>query len=154
MQLKGKQLNNGALTQEKLNVTTDSITDISKVTTKEWSEQNVVNHIETLSYSSSNLDMTALATTNNTGTNLACNSTISDIPQSMVVVRINSVDVNIGGTDAIYAGFFSPDGTVIRAKGTEQTGDKLYWNTDNEIYQLEVTDSVDFEYLICSSVKL
>lgn len=148
MNLKGKQLKDGALTQEKLNVTTDTITDSSKVTTKEWAEQNVVNHIETLSYSESNLDMTALNTTANTGTQLACNTAISDVPQSMVIVRVNSVDVNIGGSSESYDGFFSPDGIVVRAKGAEQQGDKLYWNTDSASYQLETTDKIDFEYMI------
>jgi len=149
--IKGKQLKDGALTQDKLNVTTDTVTDLSKVTTKEWSEQNVVNHIETLSYSETNLDMTALATTVSTGTQLACNDGISDATQSMVIVRVNGVDVNIGGSTDPHDGFFSPDGIVVRTKGTEIQGDKLYWNTDTASYQLEVTDRIDFEYLIKDS---
>lgn len=149
MNLKGKQLKDGALTQEKLNVTTDSVTSLGKVTTKEWAEQNVVNHIETLTYSESNLNMTALATTVDSGSVLACNTAIVDVPQSMVIVRVNGVDVNIGAIDTKYDGFFSPDGAVVRAKGAEQQGDRLYWNTDDgyAAYQLEVTDKIDFEYL-------
>jgi hypothetical protein len=150
MKIKGKQIKDAAITQQKLNVTTASVTAIDKVNTKEWADQNIVNHINTLTHSQSNLDMTALATTVNTGSQLACNNGIVDVPQSTVIVRVNGVDINVGGTTLPYDGFFSPDGTVVRAKGAELQGDKLYWNTTAGValYQLEVTDKIDFVYLI------
>lgn len=150
MKIKGKQIKDSELTQSKLNVTTESVTDSTKTNTKEWNDQNMFEHIETLNYSNSNLNMNALSTTVDSGSQLACNNTIADQPQSMVIVRVNGVDVNIGGNTSEYDGFFSPDGTIVRVKGTEQQGDQLYWNTDSgyAAYQLEITDKIDFEYLV------
>lgn len=148
MKVQGKQVAESTITQNNIGVTTASVQNDTDVTTKEWVDNYVVGQITGLTYSTSNLNMAALDTTQGSGSQLACNTGITTLPNSVVRVMINGVEINVGGTTSTYGGFFSPDGTVVRLPNDEQVGDKLYWNTDTVEYQLDTTDEIDFIYLI------
>lgn len=139
--IKGKQIQNNSITQSKLNLITVSATtalatveyvNLSGGTKKTWTLNNY--------------DMAAEITISDG--DLACSIPIIDIPYSIVSVKLNGLDINIGGTSSIYDAYFSPDsGTTIRAVGEEQQGDYLYWNTTNAGYNLDVNDVFDFIFL-------
>jgi len=148
VKIKGKQLSDNSITQNKLAVTTDSVINPTSVTTKEWVEYTVTSGITGLTYSSQNLNMVASVTIVNTGANLACNTGITQIPNSIVRVNVNGVEVSVGGNVSPYDCFFSPNGTTVRAVGAETINDKLYWNTNITFYQLDATDKIDFIYIV------
>jgi hypothetical protein len=139
--IKGKQIQSNSITQSKLNLTTLSATtalatveyvNLSGGTKKTWSMNN---------YS-----MSASITLSNG--DLACVTPIIDKPYSTVSVKINGLEVSVGGVSAMYDAYFSPDsGTTIRAIGEEKQGDYLYWNTTNAGYNLDNNDIIDFIYL-------
>ena len=148
MKIGGKQIGDNTITQSKLAVSTASVVNPTSVTTKEWVENKILYEITGLTYSNKNLNMSALATTANTNANLACNTGILDIPNSNVRVNVNGVEISVGGNVSPYDCFFSPDGIIVRAVGSEILNDKLYWNTNIAFYQLDVTDKIDFIYII------
>jgi hypothetical protein len=143
--IKGKQIANSTITQSNLAVTTDSIVDPTNVTTKEYVENFANSAITAINFDKGNLNMAALATTAASGLQQACATALVVTPKSIVRVLVNGVEVNVGaGLDCV----FSPDGSTLRAQGTEQLGDFLYWDTVNAPYQLETTDEIDFIYLV------
>jgi len=145
MKLKGKQIADATITQEKLGLTTVSVVDPTNVTTKEYVDISVNSAYTNITNNLSNLDMAALATTAGSGFVLACNTALAAVPMSTISVTINGVEVNVGvGLDCAFSG---DDGSTFRESGTEVLGDKLYWNTDSGKYQLETTDRIDFSYL-------
>lgn len=143
--IKGKQIDNATITQSNLNVTTESVVNLTDVTTKGWVEAYANSAVTSLTYATENLNMWASSTTANSGLQKACATAILVQPNSDVRVLINGVEVNIGtGLDCV----FSPDGTTLRTPGSELVGDFLYWYTTGAKYQLESDDTIDFMYLI------
>jgi len=96
-------------------------------------------------YSDNNQNMSGL-TTSSDG-DLATNTAIIDIPSSRVRVFISGLEVNVGdGLDCYFADPTTP--TVARIHGSEEQGDKLYWNGSVAGLQLDSLDIIDFVYLI------
>jgi hypothetical protein len=146
--LQGKQIEDHSIEQSKIKVFTSNIINPNDITTKKFVESfTAYSATTTVNMSSSNLYMNALTTTSNSGYQLACSTHISDIPISNIRVSVNGIEVNVG-YGSIYSCVFSPDGIILRIPGTEQQGDFLYWNTDNNYFQLETTDYIDFVYFI------
>lgn len=147
LKIKGKQIADGTISQINLGVTTESVISATSVTTKEYVDTYVDGQITGITYATSNLNMAALTTTSGSGTQLACNTPIMSITNSNVRVMINGIEINVGGSSGTYMGFFSPNGVIVRLPDDEQVGDYFYWNTNTALFQLEVTDEIDFIYL-------
>lgn len=100
-------------------------------------------------FSKSNLNMSSLDTF--IDGDLATISGITDIPMegSIVRVTVNGLEVNVGGKEYPYDCYFSNDnGLTSKEIGTEQRGDKLYWNSSIAGYNLSSNyDKIDFIYL-------
>ena len=151
IKIKGKQLADATITQEKMNITTDSVILSTDVTTKQYVDNAVNSGMSNLSYSNSDFNITALVATGSTPT-LACNKTVTDIPQGGIRVYINGIEVNVGdGLDC----FFAPEGTgtpTPRNFGSEQQGDYLWWNNGTSPYNLDTQDSIDYVYMTYTQI--
>lgn len=93
-------------------------------------------------------NLTASVTVNDG--DLACLSPISKSPKylSPVSVYINGLNVNVGGKEFPFDCYFSSDnGVTAKLTGTEDIGDKLYWNPTVANYNLDANDLIDFVYL-------
>jgi hypothetical protein len=142
MKVKGKQLENSAISQKKLNLTTSQ--SLSSIATVEYVNLSGGTKLE---LSKNNLNMPALSTT--TDGDLACIYEIYDVPESFVRVFLNGLELNAGGKTSPYDCYFSGDsGTTARDSGQEQQGDKLYWNTSVAGYNLDIDDILDFNYMV------
>lgn len=146
MKIKGKQIADNTIEQTNLNVTTDSVVNSSDVTTKEYVDNAINSGMTNLTYSESDLNLSANATTG-TSPVLATNRTVTDIPRGGIRVFVNGIEVNMGsGQDA----FFAPEGSgtpTPREFGDEQQGDYLWWNAGTAPYQLETDDEIDYVYM-------
>jgi hypothetical protein len=103
----------------------------------------------TVVFSKLNLNMNAMRTF--IDGDRCCNTPINNHPKvgSFVKVFVNGLEVNVGGKVTPYDCYFSSDnGLTARIIGDEKYGDYLYWNTSIAGYNLDVTDFIDFEYLI------
>jgi len=71
---------------------------------------------------------------------------------SMVEVRINGIDANLGGTNdyQIQSCYFS-NGFVVRDINDIEAGDQLYWNGATVGFELDDEDDIDFLYQTSSS---
>lgn len=149
--IKGKQISDATITQSKMNISTDSIINPTDVTNKEYVNNVINSGISNLSYSSSDFNITALNTSGSSPM-LACNRTVTDIPQGGIRVFINGIEVNVGnGLDC----FFAPEGTgtpTPRTFGQEEQGDYLWWNCGVAPYQLETLDSIDYVYMTYTAI--
>jgi hypothetical protein len=105
-----------------------------------------------LSHSNTNMDA------NNTSelSPLACNTPIisGNITNSMLVVFINGIQVNVGNSDFDDC-YFSTDGGVTKLpSGSEKAGDYLYWNYIGGLpvsgYNLSSIDKISFLYMTIS----
>lgn len=66
---------------------------------------------------------------------------------SLVSVRVNGIDVNLGNGSKTKACYFSHDGgTNARLIKDIQAGDQLYWNASVAGYELDGSDDVDVVY--------
>lgn len=74
----------------------------------------------------------------------------SPTPGGYVAVLVNGLFREVGDGVTTKDCYFSPDGTIIRAYGAVQTGDKLYWNGVIAGADLQTTDRVDFLYVYTS----
>lgn len=147
IKIKGKQLSDATITQDKMAIVTASIVAATDVTTKEYVENAINSGISNLSYSSSNFNMTALATSGSVPLQ-ACTTGILDIPQGGVRVYVNGVEVNVGGKISPYDCYFSADaGSTAKTFGSESQGDILWWNCSVAPFELDITDSIDFVYM-------
>jgi hypothetical protein len=144
--IKGKQIADNTLTQNNFNITTASVIDPTSVTTKEYVESKANSAVTSINFNTTNLNMTAIATTEGNGLILACNTAILSTPISAVKVTVNSFEVNIG--ELLDCAFSGDVGVTFRIPGEEQAGDYLYWNTDVAPFQLEATDEIDFSYIV------
>lgn len=140
--IQGKQIADHTITQQNLSLTAPS--GNTDAATKEYVDSNIsVEHL-----SIANKNMQALSTSGHTGVTLACSTKVLENPvaNSQVRVLINNITIDVGpGKEA----FFSADsGLTARAPGEVAWGDYLYWDKTHALYDLEDTDTVDFEYLI------
>jgi len=121
MQLKGKQIKDSSVEQGKLNVTTESIINVSSVTNAEYVNTNSVDRVEAITYATLNMNMAATGATIG---ELACDIPIIEFPISNIMVKVNNISVTVGETEDCY---FTPDGgSTIRTGGQAQKGDYLY----------------------------
>jgi len=141
MPIKGKQIIDNSIPQEKLNIETDSIIYDTDITNKEYVDTTVDEHVKNIRYNKLNRNMQAL----NAGIgDKACNIAIIEFPKTNVRVIVNGADVNVGPNLDCY---FSPDnGITKREQGEEQKGDFLFWNSNK--YMLDSSDEIDFIYLV------
>jgi photosystem II stability/assembly factor-like uncharacterized protein len=145
MKIKGKQIDDSTLIQSNLNITTDSITHLSAVTNVLYLQQEVDYKIGDINFAVLNNDMPALNTL--ISGDLACNKHIIEYPISNVRVKVNGIEVNVGGKNYPYDCYFSGDsGVTARSIGQEIKGDYLYWNNSN--YNLDTNDEIDFNYIV------
>ena len=72
---------------------------------------------------------------------------------SMVEVRINGLDANLGNANDYQSKscYFSPDGFIVRDINAIQAGDELYWNGDLVGFHLDPSDDIDFLYQTSSA---
>jgi len=150
MKIKGKQIADATITQNNLAITTESITDPTHVTTKEYVENAIDSGLTSLSYSSDDLNLTSNITQSGT-TSLATNQSVTNIPQGGIRVYVNGVEVNVGTHNGCYCAFSGDSGLSFRSFGQEEQGDQLYWNTNIGVvdapFQLSSDDDIDFVYL-------
>lgn len=151
MKIKGKQIADNTITQEKMSITTESIINATDVTNKEYVEILIDSGLTSLSYSSDDLNLTSNITQSGT-TSLATNQSVTNIPQGGIRVYINGVEVNVGTHNGCYCAFSGDSGSSFRSFGQEEQGDQLYWNTNIGVvdapFQLSSDDDIDFVYLI------
>lgn len=142
MKVKGKQISDNTITQSNLNLTTPS--GNTDAATKEYVDSNIsVEHL-----SLSNKDMSALSTIGATGVTLACSTKVLENPvsESQVKVLINNIPIDVGPNKEAF--FSNDSGSTARPVGEVALDDYLFWNPTNALYDLETTDTIDFEYLI------
>ena len=73
--------------------------------------------------------------------------TYSPFSDSLVNIKVNGMEVNLGDGDKLSASYFSADGgTTARAMADIAAGDTLYWNGSISNYQLDATDDIDIQY--------
>jgi photosystem II stability/assembly factor-like uncharacterized protein len=145
MKIQGKQLADGTILQEHLNVLTNTIIDNTSVTNLDYVQNYTSDKLNNINFARLNRNMSALQTTG--AGQLATSTHIIEYPVSVVRVKINGVEVNVGGNSAPFDGYFSPDsGVTIRDVNYAAKGDFFYWNAIN--YNLNTDDSVDFEFLV------
>lgn len=151
VKIKGKQIADATITQDKMNITTASVVIATDVTTKEYVDNAVNSGMTNLSYSSSDFNITA-STTSGTDPILACTRRVTDVPQGGIRVFVNGIEVNVGsGLDC----FFAPEGSgtpTPRAFGSEAQLDYLWWNPSVAPYQLETSDSIDYVYMTYTAI--
>ena len=140
MQLKGKQIKDTSIEQNKLDITTDSIVSVSSVTNVDFVEQQTYDRIEDIAYSTLNNNMTA---NNATIGELACNIHVIEFPVSPIIVKINSIAVTVGVGKDCY--FKSSDGNTVRTDGNALKSDLLYWNSGR--FDLDINDDITFEFI-------
>ena len=72
---------------------------------------------------------------------------------SMVEIRINGLDANLGNANDYQSKscYFSPDGFIVRDINAIQAGDELYWNGDLVGFHLDPSDDIDFLYQTSSA---
>jgi hypothetical protein len=102
--------------------------------------------IENLNYSSNNKDMPANSGVS--GNYLATNTSITDIPRTMVRVTVNSIEIIVGnGVKTNWCYFSGDGGTTAKTYANITQGDSLYWCGDVAPYQLETNDTITFIYM-------
>lgn len=133
---------------------TSTIVFNSGLTTESYVDLSTLKTISgtTSSLSPSNVNMTA----NNTSYpnfRLACATPIisGNVNDSMVMVFVNGIQINVGDTVNDDA-YFSPDGGFSkRTNGEEQANDYLYWNYVSgqpvSGYELSTNDKITFLHL-------
>lgn len=143
--IKGKQLVNNTITQNKLNLITPSIDN--DAATKFYVDNNKSTEFLSLN----NKNMSALTTISDTQPALACNTAVLEEPldNSTIIVTINNVEVGVGSGRSCY---FSNDGGITpKTTSNVDMGDFLYWSSVNAGYELDSTDKISFNYLITNN---
>ena len=97
-------------------------------------------------------DMTPSATSGN-GSATGCFITYTPFFDSMVEIKINGINVDLGGANNYQTKtcYFSPDGVIIRDIEDIEAGDQLYWNVSESGYELDPNDDIDFVYQTSSA---
>lgn len=133
---------------------TNTITFNSGLTTEQSIDLSSLQTVSgtTSAMSSTNVNMAALSTSSISPQACIFGIVDGNVPNSMVAVYVNGVQVNVGNT--IYDDcYFSDDGgTTPKSSGDEGSGDILYWNyngtTEPNIgYELAITDRITFIHM-------
>ena len=97
-------------------------------------------------------DMTPNQTSGN-GSPTGLYITFTPFLGSMVEVRVNGLDANLGEVNDYQTKscYFSPDGFVVRNINSIEAGDQLYWNGTTVGFELDNEDDIDFLYQTSSS---
>lgn len=137
--IKGKQLKDKTLNQDKLNL--DTPVNAKDAATKEYVDLN---------FSAENADASDVNLIANVVTidgQLATDTGITNQPVvgTYVGVSVNGKLEEIGDIET-DAGYFSPDGVFKRTQGAMRQGDKLYWNPSKS-FMLDTNDIIEFNYL-------
>lgn len=78
---------------------------------------------------------------------IACATAVAGIPNGYVAVNVNGVQQSVGNAVRTQSCYFSADGgATARAYGAVALGDHLYWVGSVALFQLAVTDVIDFIY--------
>jgi hypothetical protein len=73
--------------------------------------------------------------------------TFTPFHDSIVTVKVNGVEINLGDGVKTEAAYFSGDeGSTARLTADITTGDLLYWNGSIAGYELDATDDIDISY--------
>ena len=91
--------------------------------------------------------------TNGNGSPTGLYITFTPFLGSMVEVRVNGLDANVGEVNdyQTQSCYFSPDGFIIRNIADIEAGDQLYWNGTVVGFELDNEDDIDFLYQTSSS---
>lgn len=138
--IQGHQINENSIVNNKIKILTDTITTNNNVTNKDYVRLTLAQN-KLFYYNKLNLNM--LANDASIG-ELACNIPIIEFPISTVIVKLNGTMLTVGENKDCY---FTPDadGIIIRPNDQIIKGDYLYWNNEN--YNLESDDELDFVYM-------
>lgn len=78
---------------------------------------------------------------------VACATAVAGIPNGYVGVNVNGVAQSVGNAVRTASCYFSGDaGATARAYGAVVSGDRCYWVGSVALFQLAVTDVIDFIY--------
>jgi hypothetical protein len=93
------------------------------------------------------LDQTTVGDTNGNYSPTGVTIEYTPFLDSMVHVKINGIEVNLGNGARTKDCYFSNDGGLT-AKGIKNiaAGDELFWNGGIAGYELDPSDDIDFEY--------
>jgi len=143
MPIKGKQIIDKTINQQKVLVETSSIVYNDDVNNKEYLFSRLQDRISEMHYSLLNENMPAYNASNG---QKATKDAVIEFPYSDVRVFVNGEQVNVGqGTNMDC--YFSPDdGVTIRDGGNAEKGDYLYWTSNK--YDLDSSDLIDFVYVV------
>ena len=73
--------------------------------------------------------------------------TFTPFHDSIVTVKVNGVEINLGDGVKTEAAYFSSDaGSTARSIANITAGDLLYWNGSIAGYELDATDDIDISY--------
>ena len=73
--------------------------------------------------------------------------TYTPFSDSVVTVKVNGIEVNLGDGVKTESCYFSNDGgDTAKAIADIEAGDILYWNGSIAGYQLDATDYIDISY--------
>jgi hypothetical protein len=139
--VRGKQITNKSIIQEKLNLVNPI--NLNDCATKIYVDSSVSVELNT----TWDKAIEGLVTTTNG--DLATNQpvTLQPISGTGIDVYVNGVRVQIGDSATDW-GYFSPDGEYKRVPGNEREGDNLYWNGNVADYQLDGIDLIDYVYVV------
>jgi hypothetical protein len=78
---------------------------------------------------------------------IACATAVAGIPNGYVGVAVNGVSQTVGNGVRTASCYFSGDaGATARAYGAVVSGDHCYWVGSVALFQLAITDVIDFVY--------
>lgn len=80
---------------------------------------------------------------------LATSVPLAKEPAGRIDVLVNGISVDVGDGEECY--FSSDEGVTAKVRGNVNIGDKLYWNPTIAKYNLDITDKIDFDYLVSDS---
>jgi len=95
---------------------------------------------------STDLNKTSNVTAND-GDSTGINITYTPFDDSVVTIKVNGMEINLGDGVKTEASYFSNDGgTSARLIADIEAGDTLYWNGSIAGYELDATDDIDVGY--------
>ena len=129
----------------------------SQVAIKEYIENTVIGDgifFRSVRFNLTDNDMEANETA--ADGDLACNLAISEEPilDTGVRVFINGHYEYSGNTINDVCYFSNDGGITAKAFGAEEIGDLLYWNSSIAGYNLAITDTITFKYLVYFNVEI
>jgi len=94
------------------------------------------------------IDLNKISTVTETdGDSTGIAITFTPFHDSIVTVKVNGVEINLGDGVKTEAAYFSSDaGSTARSIANITAGDLLYWNGSIAGYELDATDDIDISY--------